>query len=181
MRLPCRKRGVGTHRPLRKSSRTTSQDARMRVAGWFTMLATFTGSSLRLPKTKSPATAAGLLNFDELDQLDQLDQRWLRTCARPPPLFSASQAWNCLNSASLSVSDCAPFAEAFLLMKSSKRSRAVPPADPSIECVSSHCLAAGRPCQPASGADSDTSFHFGWKGGFCSAGNLVKNASTNSC
>lgn len=30
------------------------------------------------------------------------------------------------------------------------------------------------------GADSETSFHFGWKGGFWKVGNLVKNASTNS-
>ena len=46
--------------------------------------------------------------------------------------------------------------------------------------VSSHCLAAGKRCQSGSGADSETSFHFGWKGGFWNVGNFVKNASTNS-
>src|SRR6266581_226456 len=49
----------------------------------------------------------------------------------------------------------------------------------SMPCWSSHCLAEGKRCQPGSGADSETSFHFGWKGGFWKEGNLVKKASTN--
>src|SRR5437764_1159427 len=43
----------------------------------------------------------------------------------------------------------------------------------------SHCSATGRRCQSGNGADSETSFHFGWNGGFWNVGNFVKNASTN--
>src|SRR6266550_6790040 len=97
------------------------------------------------------------------------------TCACALAFFSASQAWNCLNNASFSESDCT-FAPAGACPKnSSNLSRATG----WIPCWSSHCCEAGKRCQPASGADSETSFHFGWNGGFWKVGNLVKKASTN--
>src|SRR4029077_3196612 len=90
--------------------------------------------------------------------------------------FSASQAWNCLNKASLSVSVFMFAAVAGLcLRKSSNRDRTA-----STLWALSHCSAEGRRCQSCSGADSETSFHFGWKGGFWNVGNLVKKLSTNS-
>src|SRR5689334_6388977 len=91
-------------------------------------------------------------------------------------LRSASQAWNCLNRASLSAPDLTAAAVAGLCFRNSSN---LARDTASTLWLLSHCSATGRRCQSGNGADSETSFHFGWNGGFWNVGNFVKNASTN--
>ena len=95
------------------------------------------------------------------------------TCARA--FCSASLAWNCLNSASLSgVRGNFP-AAVFCFRKSSTG------CAHGLDLALRQAMSWRRKrCQSGNGADSETSFDSGWNGGFWKVGNFVKKLFTNS-
>ena len=134
------------------------------------------------PEHREAARAALKRGVEHADDRIARQRLALRFCRRAGAgtwaraFFSASHAWNCLNRASRSPSVCALAAVAGLCFRKSSNLARV---TASMLCDFSHCSAEGRRCQSCSGADSETSFHFGWNGGFWNVGNFVKNASTN--